>query len=301
LFPCGSITGAPKIRAMEIIHALEQTPRGVYTGAIGWFEPTGDLALSVAIRTATLDREGRGMIGVGGGVVADSTADDEYREALLKLSFLTGGARVGLIETLLWEREGGYVLLERHLDRLAQSARYFSLALAPGAATEALVKATHGFEAPRQRVRLVLSPEGQLTVTATPLPEAAGGLTWRFSLATETMLSTDPLLQHKTTARDRYDRPRQVAHETLGVDEVVFLNERGELTEGSFTNLFVRCDGRLVTPPLSSGLLPGTLRAELLAGGEVEEAVLRLDDLRRAEAVFLGNSVRGLVPAQWIV
>jgi para-aminobenzoate synthetase/4-amino-4-deoxychorismate lyase len=296
LFPCGSITGAPKLRAMEIIHDVEAGPRGVYTGSIGHFAPNGDLTLNVAIRTAVIDNDGRGEIGIGGGIVADSVADDEYREALLKMAFFTDPARpVTLIETLLWERGIGFALLERHLERLAASAGYFGLTF-DRAAIVALLDG-QSFPADRMRVRLTLDASGP-AVTAVELPPNPD--VFRFAIAPERLNSQSLWLMHKTTNRAFYDEPRVSAHAAHGVDEVVFLNEHLELTEGSITNLFIERGGILLTPPLSSGLLPGTLRAELIASGKAVEQVLRLDDLETAEAIWLGNSVRGLMRAEWI-
>jgi para-aminobenzoate synthetase/4-amino-4-deoxychorismate lyase len=296
LFPCGSITGAPKLRAMEIIHEVEAGPRGVYTGSIGHFSPDGDLTLNVAIRTAVIDNEGNGEIGIGGGIVADSVAADEYREALLKMAFFTEPARaVTLIETLLWDRADGYYLLDRHLDRLAASAAYFALPCDRSAITALLE--SQPFPEPRMRVRLTLDASGP-AVTSVPLPPNPS--VFRFAIAPERLDSQSLWLMHKTTNRAFYDTPRQRAHAEQGVDEVLFLNERGELTEGSITNLFVERSGVLLTPPLASGLLPGTLRAELLATGKAEEQVLTLDDLEAAEAIWLGNSVRGLIRGEWL-
>ncbi|MCR6671067.1 aminodeoxychorismate synthase component I [Devosia ginsengisoli] len=296
LFPCGSITGAPKLRAMEIIHQVEVGPRGVYTGSIGHFAPDGDLTLNVAIRTAVIDNEGNGEIGIGGGIVADSVAADEYREALLKMAFFTTPAEpVTLIETLLWERTGGYSLLDRHLDRMAASSAYFTLPF-DRAAIGALLE-SQSFPADTMRVRLTLDASGP-AITAVPLPPNPP--VFRFSIAPERLDSQSLWLMHKTTNRAFYDTPRQQAHAARGVDEVLFLNERGELTEGSITNLFIERDGKLLTPPLSSGLLPGTLRAELIATGKAEEQILTLADLEAAEAIWLGNSVRGLIRAEWV-
>ena len=296
LFPCGSITGAPKLRAMEIIHAVEAGPRGIYTGSIGHFAPNGDLTLNVAIRTAVIDSAGNGEIGIGGGIVADSMADDEYREALLKMAFFTEPARpVTLIETLLWDQTDGYALLGRHLERLAASAARFALPF-DGKAILALLE-TQSFPEARMRVRLTLDAAGP-ALTSVPLPPNPP--VFRFTIAPERLDSQSLWLMHKTTNRAFYDEPRVSAHAAHGVDEVVFRNERGELTEGSITNLFIERDGRLLTPPLSSGLLPGTLRAELLATGRASEQVLTLADLAAADAIWLGNSVRGLLRAEWI-
>ena len=296
LFPCGSITGAPKLRAMEIIRDVETGPRGVYTGSIGYVAPGGDLMLNVAIRTAVIGADGRGEIGIGGGVVADSTAEDEYAEALLKMAFFTRPAEpVTLIETMLWRQEGGYVLLDRHLDRMAQSAAIFALPFDHAAILALLEGMDHA--APAMRVRLTLDATGP-AVTAVALP--ASPAVFRFAIAPERLDSQSLWLRHKTTNRAFYDEPRQQAHAAHGVDEVIFRNERGEVTEGSITNIFVQRNGVLLTPPLSSGLLPGTLRAQLLAQGEAVEQVLTLDDLESAEAIWLGNSVRGLMRAEWV-
>ncbi|MHA6299552.1 aminodeoxychorismate synthase component I [Devosia sp. CAU 1758] len=296
LFPCGSITGAPKMRAMEIIHAVEAGPRGLYTGSIGYIAPNGDFAFNVAIRTAVIDAAGNGEIGIGGGIVADSTAKDEYEEALLKLKFLSDPAPVvTLIETFKWTPEDGYALLDRHLDRLHDSAAYFGLPMTLEEVDAYLRDQAANWTGP-MRARLTLSDAG-LDLTSVPLPPSPK--IFRFTIADEALDSTSVWLAHKTTNRAFYDTPRQRAHDERGHDEVVFRNERSELTEGSFTNLFVEIDGRLLTPPLSSGLLPGTLRAELIAQGKAEEQVLTLAHLHAAEAIWLGNSVRGLIRAHW--
>jgi len=295
LFPCGSITGAPKLRAMEIIREVETGPRGLYTGSIGYIAPNGDFAFNVAIRTAVIDASGRGTIGIGGGIVADSEAQSEYNEALLKLRFLSDPAPpVTLIETLKWSPEDGFVLLGRHIARLLSSAAYFGLEADGAEATTRLLAESEAWTAP-MRVRLTLSETG-IEITAVPLPPNPE--IFRFLVASETLQSNSVWLAHKTTNRAFYDQPRIRAHDEHGVDEVVFLNERGELTEGSITNLFIQRGGKLLTPALASGLLPGTLRAELIDTGKAQEAILTLADLDAAEAIFLGNSVRGLIRAE---
>ncbi len=298
LFPCGSVTGAPKIRAMEIIAEVEAQRRGLYTGSIGFIAPDGDFCFNVAIRTAVIDSSGTGRIGIGGGIVADSEARAEYDEALLKMRFLADiNDPIALIETLLWEKAKGYALLERHIERLTRSAAHFSIPLAQGAAEEALLKATEGFAENRMRVRLLCDEVG-ITISATPLPETGPPSDFRFLIAAERVETGNRYLYHKTTRRDFYDLPRKNAQEEFGVDEVVFRNERDELTEGSFTNLFVEKDGVLSTPPVAAGLLAGTLRAELIADGRVREKTLYPKDLEAADAIYLGNSVRGLVRAR---
>ena len=300
LFPCGSITGAPKIRAMQIIRDLEPYPRGVYCGAIGYLAPRGNAAFNVAIRTLRLHPDGRGELGVGSGVVFDSDADAEYQECLLKAAFLTQPEPpLALVETLRWQRDGGYVLLDRHLSRLASSAAWFTLPYDEDQVRAFLGDAARGFDMRPMRVRLLLDEDGGLTVTSQPLPDrpdAAPPLPLRWRFATQPVSSADPFLYHKTSRRPLYDDALARARAD-GFDEVLFRNEFGELTEGAWSNLFVRRGGRLLTPPVRCGLLDGTLRQELLATGAAEEAVLRPEDLAGAEAVLFGNSVRGLMPA----
>jgi para-aminobenzoate synthetase/4-amino-4-deoxychorismate lyase len=297
VFPCGSVTGAPKIRAMEIVRELEDGPRGVYTGAIGAFGPDGSVDLNVAIRTLFIGADGAGEMGIGSGIVYDSDGSAEYEECLLKAAF-TGAdeAPFQLIETLRWERGEGYWLLEEHLQRLAASAAYFGYPCDAASVRAALAAAAEGFAAPLQRVRLTLDETGHAAVAAVPMAALRPDAVLRFAIAEERTSSADRFLYHKTTRRQLYDRTRERLAAETGCDEVLFRNERGELTEGSFTNLFVERDGRLLTPPLHCGLLNGTLRRRLLAE-TAEEAVLFPEDLATGR-VYLGNSVRGLVHAE---
>ena len=290
LFPCGSVTGAPKRRAMEILHELEQAPRGPYCGAIGYVAPGGEACFSVAIRTLVLERAtGRLTLGVGSGITWDSLAAAEYRECLAKGDFLCQpAAPLALIETLRLE-DGGYTLLERHLARLASSAARFGMTFDAAVARGLLDRRAAEGEGAR-KVRLLLEAGGKLSITVEPLPLADPAIPLRVSLAGERVVSNDLYRYHKTTRRELLDRARAARPD---LDEVVFLNERGELSEGSYHNLVLRLDGRLVTPQLGCGLLPGTLRAELLARGEISEAVLYPADLSRAEEIWLINSVRG--------
>jgi para-aminobenzoate synthetase/4-amino-4-deoxychorismate lyase len=297
IFPPGSVTGAPKIRAMELIAELETESRGVYCGAVGHISPHGRALFNVAIRTAVIARDAAGEMGIGSGVVFDSVGTKEYAECRLKMKFLTDPVNpFELIETMLYEPGSGFVLLERHLERLATSAAYFAFAYDEAAVRSALDAAVAG-KAQRQRVRLLLAEDGAVTVTTTDLPAADPDARMRYVVSDTRLDSSDIFLFHKTTRRELYDREWQQLHDATGADEVIYLNERGELAEGSRTNIFLERDGKLVTPPLASGLLPGTFRAELLADGRAREAVLTLADLDAAEAVYLGNSVRGLVRA----
>ncbi len=299
IFPPGSVIGAPKIRAMELISDYETEPRGVYCGAIGHLAPNGDALFNVAIRTPVIFRDGRGEMGIGSGVVYDSVGAKEYAECLLKMKFLTDPPKsFELIETLLHEAGTGFWLLDGHIKRLRASAAYFGYAFEERAVQEALDRAVEGRKNERLRVRLLLAENGSVTVTTAEQPAQAPGSVMRFVISDTRLDSTNAFLFHKTTRRELYDREWQHYADTAGSDEVLYLNERGEVAEGSRTNVFVESGGKLVTPPLSSGLLPGVLRGELIASGKAQEAVLTVDDLARAEAIYVGNSVRGLVRAE---
>jgi para-aminobenzoate synthetase/4-amino-4-deoxychorismate lyase len=296
LFPCGSVTGAPKIRTMEIISDLEKSERGVYCGAVGFLSPRGQAVFSVPIRTAVLEGA-EGEMGVGSGVVADSDSRLEYGECLLKGRFLTRPrAPLRLIETILWERENGFRLLEAHLERMGASADHFDFPFPRADILRELEATAKGFDdgAPR-RVRLLLGRDGRREISSRLLePPAPGPLPVR--LARLSVDSSDPWLFHKTTRREVYDRELAAAREE-GFFEVIFTNERGEVTEGAFTNLFLDRGGTLATPPVDCGLLDGVLRRHLLREGEgrVTESVLFPADLVSAERILAGNSVRGLV------
>ncbi len=302
LFPCGSVTGAPKMRAMEIIRELEPAPRGIYTGAIGMVAPNGDAVFNVSIRTLVLDGDGRGEMGVGSGIVQDSEPEVEWEECLLKARFLTEQREAFyLIETLRWERGEGYYLLERHLDRLARSAAYFGYPCDRELTRKRLEAEAEGFgDAPIMRVRLLLDEDGDLAIDATPMQLSGPETVLDFLISERPVESSDAFVYHKTTRRALYDEEFARAQADKGCGEVVFLNERGELTEGSRTNLFVERNGVLLTPPLHCGLLDGTLRRDLIENPQVatEERVLTLRDLDAAERIFLGNSVRGLMRAR---
>lgn len=307
LFPCGSVTGAPKRRTMEIIRSLEQNPRGVYCGAIGYLSPGKEAVFSVAIRTAVLDiASGTGEIGVGSGITWDSEPSDEYRECLAKSAFLARECPdFKLIESLRLE-DNGFVLLDRHLQRLTASAAWFGFNLDTGELRDRLdlMGRTLGGS---HKIRILLAADGSLTLESEaiagpflhqpPCPaalpggkEPAGESPLLVAMARERVDAIDPFLYHKTTRRDLFERERR-AHP--GCYDVIFLNERNELTEGSYNNIVMALHGELLTPSLSCGLLPGVLRGALLDDGTVREAILTLDDLHRADKVWLINSVRG--------
>jgi para-aminobenzoate synthetase/4-amino-4-deoxychorismate lyase len=297
LFPCGSVTGAPKVRAMQLIAELEDAPRGVYTGAIGFFSPR-QTVFNVAIRTLELDGE-RGRMGVGSGIVIDSDPAGEYRECLLKAEFLTRSStelpdQFSLIETMLWD--GGYPLIEMHLDRLEDSAKYFDFACERTAVVAALIGHANRFaDREPRKVRLLLDSDGRLQITDEVLAPTVGKeRIGHARIAEQRTDPADPMLYHKTTHRPLYAKAFEQAVRD-GFDDALFLNQRGEVTEGAISNVFVEKDGRWFTPPVECGLLPGVYRRHLLATRpDIEERVLSLDDLRHADAVYLANAVRGL-------
>jgi para-aminobenzoate synthetase/4-amino-4-deoxychorismate lyase len=293
LFPPGSVTGAPKVSATAIIAALERSPRGAYCGAVGLVAPGGDAAFAVAIRTVELDLvRGAASVGVGGGVTWDSTAGGEWDELLAKAAFLEARTEpFSLVETLRLEG-GAYARLERHLARLASSARWAGFAVDAGAARRALEDAALRAGAEGRRVRLLAGEDGALAVETAPLPPPARE-PLPVARARAPVRRTDPLLFHKTTSRAPYDARRAERPDAF---DVLLANEEGELTELTIGNLVAELGGERVTPPRECGLLAGTFREELLARGEVRERVLRDAELAAARRLWLVNAVRGWVP-----
>lgn len=290
LFPCASITGAPKLATMALLAELERSPRGVYTGALGFVAPGGNCRFSVGIRTAWLDRRAASLeYGTGGGIVWDSRAAAELTETRIKARVLAPAPPpFELLETLRWQPGVGFVLLARHLDRLAESAEYFLRPFDRAAALATLEAAVASAAGRVMVVRLLLDADGGLRASASPL--APSSRRWRVALARGPVDTDDPFLYHKTTRREVYEAALREAPE---VDEVLLWNAAGELTEGTRTNLAVEIDGTLWTPPVTSGLLAGCQRAEALARGRLREGVVRREDLASARRVYLLNSVRG--------
>jgi len=304
LYPCGSITGAPKRRTMEIIDELEPDPRGIYTGAIGWFDPPGDgrafgdFCLSVPIRTLALEAgEGlrRGELGVGAGIVYDSDPQAEYAECKLKARFLTGLANeFELFETIKASWQDGPRHLDLHLARLKASSTYFGLPFDPVAADTLVRDACLGLplEGGVYRLRLALAADGALTITSAPLAPLSEPV--RVLLSDTPTHSGDVFLRHKTSVRSRYDAAWRAA-EAHGAFDALFFNERGELTEGGRSNVFVRLDGHWWTPPLSCGLLPGVMRQVVLAAPawDARERVITREMFDRADGIMVCNALRG--------
>ena len=307
IFPCGSITGAPKIRAMELINEVERDARGAYCGAIGRIDAprdgNSDAAFNVAIRTLRLtpieNGQGRAVLGVGAGIVADSEALAEWRETMVKGGFArsssatAGAAGFDLIETMHFDPEIGIALLERHLERLKASAAELGFTFDRHESRNRIQSLCFDLEQPA-KVRLLASRSGEISLEAGPLPPRAETPLKCIVLP----LPVDPgdfRLRHKTTDRGFYEDARAIALDA-GADEALFIRDDGLLTEGAWTSLFANRDGTLVTPSLSLGLLPGVQRAELLAGSKAAEGDVRIEDL---ESGFkLANAVRGLMDAE---
>ncbi len=298
LFPSGSVTGAPKVRTCQIIADLEDSPRGVYTGAVGYVAPPGSRAptahFNVAIRTVVLDAEtDLAEYGIGGGITHDSSAAAEYDEALAKARVLTERRRpFDLLETIRHDPGEGFRHLPEHLERLEASARYFGYRFDPQTVTDALEKAVADL-AGTARLRLTLSRDGSLEATATPLQRAPAGPV-RVALDPDPVDPADVMVFHKTTRREPYERRRAVRPD---VDDVLLVNTRGEVTESTIANLGVRLDGRWWTPPLESGCLPGVGRAVALREGRMGERPIEVEELRAAEELALVSTVRGWRPA----
>lgn len=301
LFPCGSVTGAPKVRAMEIIAASEPGPRGFYCGAIGAIGPGMALDLNVAIRTLVHEHGTQTLrMGVGSGVVYDSEAASEYAECLLKARFATQSETAfELLETLRWSPADGFVLLDDHLSRMADGARYFLRpfdAAAARAALNAHVEAAFG----ERRVRLLADADGRARVESMALNDAfnldlESAPAMRVAFATTRVRSSDAFVRHKTTARAPYDQALSEA-KALGAEEAILLNEHGRIADGSYTTVFVFDGARLITPPPAEGALDGVLKGALArrAAPPVVEQALTPEDLVKASAFYIGNSVRGL-------
>ncbi|MEI7694723.1 MAG: aminodeoxychorismate synthase component I [Chlorobium sp.] len=296
LYPCGSITGAPKVSAMKLIQSLESEPRGIYTGAIGYIEPRSNMLFSVAIRTVELSGN-KGVYGSGGGIVWDSDPLEEYRECQLKAKILAAAEthKVDLFETILWH--GSYLWLEEHLERLAGSALALCFpcdTLVARGMLEGLEEELRQSSGNRFKVKLSLSHSGLFSLSYDPIVASGSGALLRLLLSKHRVDASQPLLYHKTTARELYNQSYASACEQ-GYDEVIFLNERGEVTEGAISTIFIRKGRYFYTPPLHCGLLNGIFRRYFLATRPwATEKVLTVQELREADMVYVANSARGL-------
>lgn len=300
LFPCCSVTGAPKRAAMRWIAALERAPRGVYCGALGRVEPGGRARFSVAIRTAEVERaSGALRYGVGGGIVWDSDAEEEWRECLTKARALEPPEEAfALFETIFWSPRRGAPRLRRHLARLAGSAARFDRPCDLATVERAFRERTETLPATPHRVRVELAQDGSVAVAAASFVRERRR--WTVALVGPPVDPGDLSLFHKTTRRERYDEA--LAHaRAVGADEPLLVNSRGELTEGARTNLVVELEGRRLTPALGCGLLPGVFRGELLDKGRVAEAPLCSAELVAARRVWMVSALRGAIAVERVL
>ncbi|MCP5419816.1 MAG: aminodeoxychorismate synthase component I [Gammaproteobacteria bacterium] len=291
LFPAASITGAPKRRAMEIIAELETTPRGIYTGSIGFMAPQRYAQFNVAIRTVWIDKSKRqAEYGVGGGIVWDSAAHSEFQECYAKARILSATQpEFCLLETLLWTPERGFWLFDEHLDRLLNSARYFAFSADGEAIQRRLAAAVASAPAHPHKVRLRVARDGNVTVEVLNLPRQQASP--RVCLAKQPVDSSNVFLYHKTTHRTIYE---QAKRDCPGYDDVLLWNEAGEITESCIANVLFKRAGEWFTPPIHCGLLAGVYRAVLLRQGRLKERVLRIEDWNACDEIRLLNSVRGI-------
>jgi para-aminobenzoate synthetase/4-amino-4-deoxychorismate lyase len=295
LFPCGSVTGAPKIRTMQITQELEKEPRGIYTGAIGYISPERKACFNVAIRTAVI-RGNQGELGVGGGIVYDSDEQEEYKEALLKAKFLIqGDIPFSLIETIKWDKNKGYVFLKEHLRRLQSSCQYFSIPLNIQNLRNSLSKYEKGFKEDT-RVRVLIDKDAEIVIEHQPLLTIK--TPHKIMISSKRVDKNNIFLYHKTTQRNLYESELEKAR-NKGFLEVIFLNQNGEITEGSFTNIFIEKNGQLFTPPIRSGLLNGIYRQHLLQQHIAQERVMTINDLKIANKIYVCNSLRGLIEVEF--
>lgn len=296
IFPSGSVTGAPKIKTMEIIRQLEKEPRKIYTGSIGFFSPDKSGTFNVAIRTLLINSQTKAAeMAVGSGIVYDSIPEREFEECCLKANFLTHRPQeFQLIETMLWRPDKGYLLIDKHLKRLESSSKYFNFPFNKKDIMAALKKLQRYFKKNFYRVRLLLDRKGNIKLKSSLLKKP--GKRPKVCISSKKTRSRNPFLYHKTTNRKIYDVEYKRC-KRLGFYDVIFTNEKGEVTEGAISNIFIRKNGKFYTPPINCGVLDGIYRRYLLSSKKyiIKEKVLFIDDLFSADEIYLSNSVRGLV------
>ncbi|WP_066369105.1 aminodeoxychorismate synthase component I [Neobacillus fumarioli] len=295
LFPCGSITGAPKISTMNIIKQLEKTPREVYCGAIGYFTPNREAVFNVPIRTVVIhSKTGMAEYGVGGGITWDSSTEGEYEEILAKASLLeVERPEFQLLESLLL-KDGEFFLMQEHLNRLKNSAHYFGFPFHLEEIWRNLLDFAGQHLRGEYKVRLLIDQKGEWTMEAQPLTELPSP--FKIVLADEPIDKNNPFIYHKTTNREVYSHfQRKFPH----ASDVLLWNEEGELTEFTNGNVVLEMDDGLRTPPVTSGLLAGTFREKLLKEGKISEKRLTVEDLKKSSRVWFINSVRKWVEVEW--
>jgi para-aminobenzoate synthetase/4-amino-4-deoxychorismate lyase len=291
LFPCASISGAPKRRTMEIIRELETTPRKIYTGTIGFITPQRQAQFNVAIRTVLIDKiTNTAEYGVGSGIVWDSDSQAEYIECQTKTRFLkTFSQPFQLLETLLWEANTGYFLLDYHLQRLQNSAIYFNYKIELEKIKNKLISITDNLKEKYYKIRLLVSETGNIKYEVIPYSPPINTQPVKLRLNSIAIDSSNPFLYHKTTNRKIYQNAKA---NTLDCDDVILWNERGEITETCIYNIIVEHNSEYLTPAVSCGLLAGTYRQLLLDKNEIKQAMISKDILKQANKIYVINSVQ---------
>ena len=291
LFPCASITGAPKARTMEIIQELENTPRRIYTGCIGFISPQRQAQFNVAIRTVLIDKENKqAEYGVGGGIVWDSVSSDEYQECQIKAQVLTlNQPDFSLLETILWQPQNGYFVLNYHLQRLQDSANYFGFNVNINNVKTQLDQLTKSFYNQDYKLRLLLDSQGEIIYETIPLLPVNNQEFVKLGMCCTPIDSTNIFLYHKTTNRQVYEIAKAAFPDC---DDVLLWNERGEITETCIGNIVVDLNGELLTPPVKCGLLAGTFRANLLEKCKIREEIITVEMLKYSQRIYIINSVQ---------
>lgn len=292
IYPGGSVTGAPKIRTMQIIRELEKGPREVYCGALGIIFPGRDAVFNLPIRTIYLNGA-RGNMGVGSGIVNDSDPLKEYNECRLKAEFLLRKKKsFCLIETMLWD--GGYRFLKGHIKRLKHSSGYFGFCFNRSEIIKKLKTAEAKFiRGTSCKVRLLLDKNGNIKISASGFERKKESKPALIRISKFKTDNTDRFLCHKTTNRSLYDSEYR-KYSSKGYFDVIFQNNKGEITEGCISNIIIKKNKRMFTPPVSCGLLPGVYRDYFVKRNSVREERIFKKDLEGADKIYLCNSVRGL-------
>ncbi len=295
LFPCGSITGAPKIRTMEIINELETEPRGIYTGAIGYLKPDGDFYFNVPIRTIAIGEDNKCEMGIGSGIIYESDAEDEYQECLLKADFLTSLNRdFYLIESFRLDADKSkFINLEQHLARLSNSADSFGFNLNQKVIEKQLIKIKKSLSSGVHKIRLIAFQKGEIKITHSPI-EQDDSTPKKITISDNKINSTSIFQHHKTSRREHYNQAYDEAAKE-GFYDVLFFNENEQLVEASRHNVFIKKKNQWHTPPLLHGALGGIQRQAFMREHKVKETALTKDDLLNADEILLTNSVRGVV------
>lgn len=292
LFPCGSITGSPKVNTMEIIKGLEISPREVYCGTIGFITPGQEAIFNVPIRTVMIDnKNGNATYGVGGGITKDSAESEEYEEVLTKAKILDLQDQTFQLLESLGLSSGKYFVLENHLQRLKRSATFFHFDVDLGQIKSKLFAFANDHQKGNWKIRLLVTENGSITLQSNKINPIKDEL--EAGLACEPIDKRDIFLYHKTTNRIIYDK---LLNQSPHVSDVLLWNENREVTEFTIGNIVVKIDGNLYTPPVECGLLAGTYREALIEDGTIDEKKIMLDDIAKCAEIWLINSVRKWVP-----